>query len=55
MIRDTGKLEKHLELHPTDAQSLIALIKINSQNSQYAFDLETKKKQERMAALRRGK
>lgn len=54
MIKNTSKLEKHLEKHPTDAQSVIALVKTNSENSQYLFDLEIKKKKEKLTALRRG-
>ena len=55
MIRDTSRLEKHLENNPSDAQSVISLIKIRSENYQYTFNLEAKRKQERMNALRRGK
>lgn len=51
MIRDTSKLEKHLKKHPTDAQSIISLIKIQSENHQYSFDLEVKRKKERMRSI----
>lgn len=47
MKKDTTKLEAHLERHPTDANSIIALLKINSDNYIYGYDLEDKKKHER--------
>ena len=54
MIRDTTKLEKHLERNPTDAQCVIALLKIKSNNTHYAVQLKTKKMQERLRAMETG-
>lgn len=51
MIKDTSKLEKHLKSHPTDAQSIISLIKIRSVNYQYSFDLEAKIKREQLKSF----
>ncbi|WP_430598264.1 hypothetical protein [Enterococcus sp. AZ177] len=51
MIKNTSKLEKHLKSHPTDAQSIISLLKIRSANYQYSFDLEAKKKREMMNSI----
>lgn len=53
MKRDTSKLEKHLKDNPTDANSVIALLKIRSDNYIHNFDLERKKKLEFSKSLRR--
>jgi len=53
MIKDTTKLEKHIEQNPTDAEAVIALLKANSYNADYEYELEKKRKQERMRARKR--
>lgn len=53
MKKDTTKLKKHLEEHPTDANSLISLLKIQSANFEYDYNLEIKRKREKGAAFQR--
>lgn len=53
MKKDITKLKKHLEEHPTDANSLISLLKIQSANFEYDYNLERKRKQEKGAAFPR--
>ena len=53
MKKDTSKLEKHLERHPTDAGGVISLLKTRSHNYEYDFNLERKKKREKMESIKR--
>lgn len=53
MKKDTTKLKKHLEEHPTDANSLISLLKIQSANFEFDYNLKIKRKREKGAAFPR--
>lgn len=53
MIKDTTKLEEHIKANPTDSQAVITLLKTNSDNVDYLYELEQKRKQERMRARKR--
>ncbi|MEN6624154.1 MAG: hypothetical protein ABFD50_21730 [Smithella sp.] len=53
MKKDTSKLEKHLQQHPTDASSVIALLKRKSHNYMYDYELESKKKHEKHKGIQR--
>lgn len=53
MKKDTSKLEQHLERHPTDASGVISLLKTRSHNYEYDFNLEQKKKHEKMESIKR--
>lgn len=53
MKKDTVKLEKHLERHPTDASGVISLLKARSHNYEYDFNLEQKKKREKLESIQR--
>lgn len=55
MKKDTVKLEKHLERHPTDASGVISLLKARSHNYEYDFNLEQKKKREKLESIQRKK
>ena len=46
MLRDTAKLEEHIKQHPTDANAVIALLKMRSDNFVYEFNLAQKRKHE---------
>lgn len=53
MKKDTSKLESHLARHPTDAAGVISLLKARSQNYEYDFSLERKRKQEKIRSMER--
>ena len=53
MKKNTEKLEQHLERHPTDAAGVISLLKSQSHNYEYDFNLEQKKKREKMKSIKR--
>lgn len=55
MKKDTAKLEQHLERNPTDAAGVISLLKARSHNYEYDFNLEQKKKREKMKSIQRKK
>lgn len=50
MKKSIDKLVQHIDENPTDANAVIALLKINSDNIFYDYDLITKRHQERMRA-----
>lgn len=53
MKKDTSKLEAHLERHPTDAQGVISLLKVQSANYEYDFALDQKRKREKARSFER--
>lgn len=53
MKKDLSKLEKHLERSPTDAQGVISFLKARSHNFEYDFNLERKRKREKMNSIKR--
>lgn len=53
MKKDTTKLERHLRSNPTDANAVISLLKMKSNNVQYDFELERIKKRERAHSFAR--
>lgn len=54
-MKSNEKLEKHLERNPTDAQSVIALMKRNSKAIHKERNLNAVRKKERLAAVNRKK
>ncbi|EGP5709403.1 hypothetical protein DQ181_09680 [Enterococcus faecium] len=53
MKKDTTKLEKHLENHPTDANGVISLLKARSANYEYDYLLSQKRKKEKARSFSR--
>lgn len=53
MKKDTSKLESHLARHPTDAAGVISLIKSRSDNYEYDFLLEQRRKREKARSFER--
>ncbi|KXT63153.1 hypothetical protein [Lactococcus sp. DD01] len=53
MKKDLSKLEAHLERSPTDAQGVISLLKAQSHNFEYDFNLNIKRKREKMNSIKR--
>lgn len=53
MKKDTRKLEQHLSRNPTDANGVISFLKAQSHNFEYDFNLERKKKREKMQSMNR--
>ncbi|MBO0459557.1 hypothetical protein JZO77_22730 [Enterococcus hulanensis] len=53
MKKDTAKLESHLARHPTDAAGVISLIKSRSDNYEYDFLLEQRRKREKARSFER--
>jgi len=51
--KDTSSLTEHLSRHPTDANAVISLLKMNSHNYEYDYNLESKRKAERGKAFHR--
>nr|DAV18291.1 MAG TPA: hypothetical protein [Caudoviricetes sp.] len=55
MKKNTTKLESHLERHPTDAEGVISLLKARSDNYEYDFLLDQKRKHEKARSFERKK
>lgn len=53
MKKKITNLEKHLENHPTDANGVISLLKARSYNFEYDYNLEKKRKREKMNGFER--
>lgn len=53
MKKNTNKLESHLERHPTDAKGVISLLKARSENYEYDFLLDQKRKHEKARSFER--
>gem|GEM_PF-3808102 len=53
MKKDTSKLESHLARHPSDAAGVISLLKTRSNNYEYDFSLDQKRKREKARSIER--
>ncbi len=53
MKKNTTKLESHLKKHPTDAEGVISLLKARSDNFEYDFLLDQKRKHEKARSFER--
>jgi len=51
--KDTSKLESHLARHPSDAAGVISLLKTRSNNYEYDFSLDQKRKREKARSIER--